>query len=393
MSQYKAISLFSGAGGCSLGYTSAGVDIIAAYDNWKEAVDTYNYNFVGKKAHILDLSSCVFKSVRDNVKLNNGTLDFIIGGPPCQGFSSLGKQDPSDPRNKLIENYANAIEIFSPRWFMMENVEGILTTADGDFIVSAIERFVRLGYSIYLKKIYMHEYSVPQRRKRVIVVGSKEGKQFAFPPVDAYANGFRFKNGVRTLHTAISDLENIDIPSINHVRKQEVGVKQARIRALRQGQSMKDLPKELQHESFSRRASRRVCDGTPSEKRGGAPSGMKRLVYDEPSLTITGSATSELIHPVEDRMLTIRECARIQTFPDNFIFCGSDSQQMQQIGNAVPPLFAKLMAMQIMKYDATPCSAVEPGLISCELSKSSAMSPNLKRTCSRLAELQPLKIF
>ena len=393
MSQYRAISLFSGAGGCSLGYASAGVNIIAAFDNWKEAVNTYNSNFKGDKAKILDLSSCDFKSVKDNARINKGELDFIIGGPPCQGFSSLGKQDRSDPRNKLIDNYTNAIDVFSPRWFMMENVEGILTTGDGDFIVSAVERFVSLGYSIYLKKIYMHEYSVPQRRKRVIVVGSKEGKQFSFPPVTASASGFRFKYGVRTLHSAISDLENIDIPLINHIRKEEQGIKYERIKSLKQGQSMKDLPKELQHESFSRRASRRVCDGTPSEKRGGAPSGMKRLVYNEPSLTITGSATSELIHPTEDRMLTIRECARIQTFPDNFLFCGTDSQQMQQIGNAVPPLFAKLMAMQIMKYDNTPCSAVGPGLISYELSKSAAMSPNLKRTCCRLAELQPLKIF
>lgn len=393
MSQYKAISLFSGAGGCSFGYASAGVNILAAFDYWKEAIDTYNYNFGEGKAKLLDLSSCDFKSVKNNLHLDKGELDFIIGGPPCQGFSSLGKQDPADPRNKLIENYARAIEIFAPRWFMMENVEGILTTGDGDFIVSAIERFVSLGYSIYLKKIYMHEYAVPQRRKRVIVVGNKEGKQFAFPPVAVNASGFRFKNGVKSLQSAISDLEDIDIPSINHIRKEEHGIKYARIKALKQGQSMKDLPRELQHESFTRRAARRVCDGMPSEKRGGAPYGIKRLVYNEPCLTITGSATSELVHPVADRMLTIRECARIQTFPDNFLFCGTDSQQMQQIGNAVPPLFAKHMAMQIMKYDKTSCFAVEPGLISCELSKSAAMSPNLKRTCARLAELQPLKIF
>lgn len=390
---YKAVSLFSGAGGCSLGFHSYGVSILSAYDIWDKAVETYNRNFPGGIAHQVDLGVCDFHRLRDELDLSPGELDFIIGGPPCQGFSTSGKREGDDPRNKLLQNYANAIDAFSPRWFMMENVEGMLTTSNGDFIVSAIDKFISLGYSVFIKKVYMHEYGVPQCRKRVIIVGNREGKNFIFPKPVMLASGVRYKTGACDLYSAIHDLEGKDIPSINHVRKEEDGIRLQRIKHLREGQSMKDLPLELQHESFARRAFRRVCDGTPSDKRGGAPSGLKRLVYSQPSLTITGSSTSEFVHPRADRMLTVRECARIQTFPDDFVFCGSDAQQEQQIGNAIPPLFANIMAEQIIKCDMTNGGEVSNALIYCDLTKSSAMSPALARTFSRLQQFRYSNIF
>lgn len=384
---YKAISLFAGAGGCSLGFSEFGVNILAAYDVCKEAVDTYNYNFEGQKGQIEDLSTCNFRQVRESLGLHRGELDLIIGGPPCQGFTTAGRRSEDDSRNKLLANYVNALQEFYPRWFMMENVEGILTTTNGDFLVDCIQGMILLGYTVFLKKVYMQEYGIPQRRKRVIIVGNREGKSFEFPKPIALANGRIYKNGSLTLRDAIADIEDIDIPEINHIRKVETGIQHERIRLLKEGQTMKDLPKELQHKSFAKRASRRVCDGTPSEKRGGSPSGLKRLIYDEPSLTITGSATSEFIHPTQDRMLTVRECARIQTFPDSFIFFGSDSQQLQQIGNAIPPLFANIMAAQIYKYDMRESKSFPQGLMWYNVTKSAAMSPALARTCHRLDKM------
>ena len=384
---YKAISLFAGAGGCSLGFSEFGVNILAAYDVCKEAVDTYNYNFEGQKGQIEDLSTCNFRQVRESLGLHRGELDLIIGGPPCQGFTTAGRRSEDDSRNKLLANYVNALQEFYPRWFMMENVEGILTTSNGDFLVDCIQGMILLGYTIFLKKVYMQEYGIPQRRKRVIIVGNREGKSFEFPKPIALANGRIYKNGSLTLRDAIADIEDIDIPEINHIRKVETGIQHERIRLLKEGQTMKDLPKELQHKSFAKRASRRVCDGTPSEKRGGSPAGLKRLIYDEPSLTITGSATSEFIHPTQDRMLTVRECARIQTFPDSFIFFGSDSQQLQQIGNAIPPLFANIMAAQIYKYDMRESKSFPQGLMWYNVTKSAAMSPALATTCHRLDKM------
>ena len=152
---------------------------------------------------------------------------------------------------------------------------------------------------------------------------------------------------------------------------------------------MKDLPEHLQHASFKRRAARRVCDGTPTEKRGGAPSGLKRLFYDEPCLTITSAAISEFVHPTQNRTLTIRECARIQTFPDSFVFCGTDSQKILQIGNAIPPKFAEIIAHQIIVLDTiTNADKYAPGLAEYEITKASAMSPALINTCKMLEQLQ-----
>lgn len=384
---YKAISLFAGAGGCSLGFSKYGVNILAAFDFCKEAVDTYNHNFKGDRCSIVDLSTCDFSSIRKSLNLKRGEVDLIIGGPPCQGFTSAGRRSGDDSRNRLLENYVNALEEFSPRWFMMENVEGVLTTTGGSFLIDCIHGMISAGYTVYMKKVYMQEHGVPQRRKRVIIVGNREGKAFEFPKPVGESFGKIYRKGPRTLRDAIADIEDTDIPEINHIRKKESGILHERICALREGQTMKDLPNELQHKSFAKRAARRVCDGMPSEKRGGAPSGLKRLIYDEPSLTITGSATSEFVHPVQDRMLTVRECARIQTFPDDFHFCGSDSQQLQQIGNAIPPLFANQMAAQIYLYDMKRSCSLPHGLMWYNVTKSSAMSPALTSTCEGLNQM------
>lgn len=226
----------------------------------------------------VDLESCDFLQLRNDLGLQHGELDLIIGGPPCQGFTTAGNRFWDDPRNKLVQNYAQALEAFYPRWFMMENVEGILTTAKGVYVVECIKKMIDLGYTVNLKKVYMQEYAVPQRRKRVIIVGNREGKKFDFPEPIERASGAIYKNSSFTLREAISDLESCDIPEIDHVQKVETGIQLERISALKVGQTMKDLPEYLQHDSFKRRASRRVCDGTPSEKRGGAPSGLKRII-------------------------------------------------------------------------------------------------------------------
>lgn len=387
--KWKAISLFAGAGGCSLGFKRAGIDIVAAYDNADAAVETYNKNFGAGLCHKVDLSTCDFDVIMKTLHLKKGEVDILIGGPPCQGFTTAGARFWDDPRNKLVQNYAQALEIFYPRWFMMENVEGILTTAKGVYVVECIKKMIELGYSVYLKKVYIQEYGVPQRRKRVILVGNREGKKFEYPKPISSATGAIYRNASVTLRNAIEDLEIIENEKIDHCFKKERDIQLERIQALQCGQSMKDLPEHLQHASFKKRASRRVCDGTPSEKRGGAPSGLKRLYYDEPCLTITSASTGEFVHPTQNRTLTIRECARIQTFPDSFVFEGTEAQKILQIGNAIPPLFAELMARQIIECDASEKEEkVRNGLIDYEVTKASAMSPALANTCRLLEALK-----
>lgn len=385
---WRAISLFAGAGGCSLGFKNAGIEILAAFENADAAIATYNMNFGANICQNVDLESCNFSQLRNQFGLQRGELDLIIGGPPCQGFTTAGNRFWDDSRNKLVQNYAQALEVFYPRWFMMENVEGILTTASGTYVVECIKKMISLGYTVSLKKIYMQEYAVPQRRKRVIIVGNREGKKFEFPDPIERASGAIYKYSSFTLRDAIGDLETHDIPKIDHIKKVESGIQLERISALKIGQSMKDLPEHLQHDSFKRRASRRVCDGTPSEKRGGAPSGLKRLSYNEPCLTITSAAPSEFVHPTQNRTLTIRECARVQTFPDSFLFCGTDAQKMLQIGNAIPPVFAEQMAKQIIMCDGNTPNEEPPSLAKFDVTKASAKSPALQKTCKMLSSLQ-----
>lgn len=385
---WKAISLFAGAGGCSLGFKNAGIDVLAAFENAEPAIASYNANFGDGLCRNVNLGSCDFLQLRDRLGLRHGELDLIIGGPPCQGFTTAGARFWDDPRNKLIQNYAQALEAFYPRWFMMENVEGMLTTAAGAYVVECVKKMISLGYTVSLKKIYMQEYAVPQRRKRVIIVGSREGKRFDFPEPIERASGAIYKDTSFTLRDAIGDLESCDVPEIDHVRKKETGIQLERILALKVGQTMKDLPERLQHSSFKRRASRRVRDGTPSEKRGGAPSGLKRLSYNEPCLTITSATPSEFVHPTQNRTLTIRECARVQTFPDSFSFSGLDSQKILQIANAIPPVFAEQMAKQIIRCDENAPNEEAPSLARFDVTKASAKSPALQRTCDMLSALQ-----
>lgn len=407
------VSLFAGAGGCSLGFKRAGYDIVYATDVDSAAVATYRRNFPGTPCDIADIRVVDWRSLMTRLGLTTGGLDMLIGGPPCQGFSTAGMRFWDDPRNALLRSYVAALTELRPKWFLMENVEGLLTSKQGDYVFEALKAFVELGYAVRIEKMYAHEYGIPQRRKRVLIVGNRLGHEFDMPKAIVNATGSIFRNGAVTLREAIEALPepsredsavlSYSVPAetkleeyfrdsacevSDHYAPEFNGVQLERMKSLRPGGTMKDLPDELQHASFKRRAKRRVMDGTPSEKRGGAPSGLKRLFFDEPCLTITGAATRELIHPVQHRPLTIRECARVQTFPDTFAFEGSAAQRIQQIGNAIPPLLAEMLGTHLRRYGFDRSEASETGrLLGFSLTKASAMSPALAHTRSRLLKL------
>ncbi len=401
-----AISLFCGAGGCSLGFRQAGCSILYATDKDKAAVTTYKKNFPETICIQEDIENLDFAQILSELRLKTGELDVLIGGPPCQGFSTAGACFWDDPRNHLLKSYVKALEIVKPKWFFMENVEGLLTSNKGIYIFEAVKAFIALGYQIRLEKIYSQEYGIPQRRKRVLIVGNRLGINFKMPEPTIKISGQIFRNSDITVNHAIRGLPDATADKTrilkyssdpcddfelllrgasagvdDHYFPMLNGIQLKRISALQPGQTMKDLPEHLQHESFKKRANRRVADGMPTEKRGGAPSGLKRLKIDEPCLTITGAATRELIHPTENRPLTIRECARIQTFPDSFSFTGNASQKIQQIGNAIPPMLARIFAEHIKDgYGFIAAKSSVGKLSGYVLTKAEAMSPALKRT-------------
>lgn len=409
-----AISLFAGAGGCSLGFKQAGFRLLFASDIDGNAVASYRHNFPETPCEESDVSNIEPEGLLESVGIQPGELDILLGGPPCQGFSSAGMKSGEDPRNSLVRHYVRLLEGVRPKWFIMENVEGLLTNDGGIHVRDAVKTFIEAGYAVNLEKVYAQGYGVPQRRKRVLIVGNRLGHDFIFPEAVTLFSGNIFRKGEVTFSTATSDLPPATTEAgrtLQHTSKPRNELQAylrgdaktvtdhfsptlsemqlARVRVLEPGQTMKDLPEHLQHASFQKRALRRVMDGTPVERRGGAPSGLKRFIADEPSLTITSAATREFIHPTEDRLLTLRECARLQTFPDSFVFEGSTASRIQQIGNAIPPILARTVADHIKtKYGFQLCyDNPEIPKLRFRLTRSEGMSPALARTEFLLTEL------
>ncbi len=422
-SEHLVLSLFAGAGGFSSGFSQAGLKPLFGAEIDTDACLSYELN-VGSPCHQIDLGDIEPKVLKS---MAGGREPFIIiGGPPCQGFSTAGPRNADDPRNRLIFNYLAIVKELSPRWFIFENVEGLLTSGNGQDVARLVQEFVSLGYSIRLQKVNLASYGVPQTRKRVLIIGNRLGIDFEFPSeMYSYDSGKAKKVSALpmapTIDIALAGLgtagfdkneviqyssaqgansfdtlmrhENTAIGVTQHFQSIDIAEKK-HIELLKPGQTMKDLPPDLWHESFKRRANRRVADGTPTEKRGGAPSGIKRLHGNLQSLTITGAASREFIHPNEHRPLTIRECARIQTFPDRYQWMGNSASVIQQIGNAVPPMAARILAQHIQQIDGRFGSGLQhaheikkPGLLGFVLTEASGMSPALKATYALLENL------
>lgn len=406
MSKPKAIALFCGTGGLSLGFKRAGYEIVFATDIDHHALSSYSDYFSDVAVREGDICDIDPSSLPKDV-------DILLGGPPCQGFSSAGQQFWDDPRNNLLFEYVRFLDVLRPKWFLMENVEGLLTAWKGQYISECVKAMLSLGYNVSLEKLYAHAYGIPQRRKRVVLVGNRLGHFFKFPPATHNVSGAIFRKSEATFEQATSDLPlasadasaTLEYASPPQNELQEIfrskselvsqhfflsqsQKQESRIELLEPGQTMKDLPLEMQHASFMRRANRRVCDGTPTEKRGGAPSGIKRLFPDEPALTITGAAMRELVHPRENRTLSLRECARLQTFPDDFHFYGPMAAALQQIANAVPPLLAEKIGWHIKKkFGFSVVYTPKRAHLDFVLTQSKGMSPALRRTELLLKEI------
>ena len=374
--------LFCGAGGLSAGLRAAGCRTVFAADQSHPAVCSYNLNF----DHKASLTTLAWNA-------DLPPADVIVGGPPCQGFSSAGRRSPSDARNSLVAVFAHLVARHRPRAFLFENVEGFLTGDAGKWVVDLLDPLVQAGYCIHLRKINAAHYGVPQHRKRVIAIGGL-GWDPGFPSLTHCATGMPGAQAVGhglphcpTVTEALQGLPNAKPRvlgkrnPIDHDFHAPEGTDLARIRALQPGQTMKDLPEHLWHETYRRRAYRRVMDGTPTERRGGAPAGLRRLAGDQPSKAITSGAASEFVHPTKDRTLTLRECARLQTFPDEYRFAGTLNERALLIGNAVPPKLGRVLGLHLKLAMSNGVAGVDkPGLKSFLVTNASAMSPALKQT-------------
>ncbi|GAB3039640.1 DNA cytosine methyltransferase [Bowmanella dokdonensis] len=344
---YKLIDLFCGAGGMSLGFTDerfcGGFESILALDNDKAAVDTYNSNF-GEDNH------CIQQNIEDWLLGHEvPTADIVIGGPPCQGFSLLNKNREGDSRRALWEPYLDIVNRSGASIFVMENVQGLLSSPEFHDI---LERATSYGFEMLQPSVLnTADYGVPQTRKRAIAIGIRAedfdmGSLPAFPPEPTHCSPSEksYLPHWRTVREFISDLpkipEGIEIrddvpPPLNlHFGRKPTEISKQRYRAVPPGGNRFDLQ-------------RNRPDITPQcwiNKKSGGTDLFGRLWWDRPSVTIRTEffkpEKGRYLHPTEDRPITHREAARLMSFPDNFIFKGSKIEVARQIGNAVPPTFA-----------------------------------------------------
>ena len=421
MSSRFVVSLFAGAGGLSSGFAAAGLRPGLAAELDGDAAATYKAN-VSESVLRADIGAMADLIVRDVHARTRGRDVFaVIGGPPCQGFSTAGARNHEDPRNRLVFSYLDIVSRLRPSWFLFENVEGILTSGGGDAVVGLAEKFTELGYSFRVEKVNFARWGVPQARKRVLIVGNRHGIDRPLPEATHAFDGKKHRGvwgeSSTTLGDAIAGLpptparshrDPVAYITNNPVSDYDRMMRTAppgprahavvgferdadRIRLLKPGQSLRDLPEEMWPESFRSRAYRRVADGMPTEKRGGAPAGIRRLDSNHASLTITSFSPRELIHPDLDRPLSLRECARLQSFPDDHDFQGGFQAVATQIGNAFPPMAATVLARWIqVAHDAAGSDvggngkSVPPGLASYFLTDATGMSPALQTTDARL---------
>jgi len=363
----NVVDLFSGAGGLSYGFKEAGFNIIAGIDKEENFIKAFDKSHEEVEAIVADLSEESVQNLLNERGITSEDVDIIVGGPPCKGFSTVGDRKKSDDRNKLVVKFADTLNRLEPAAFVMENVTGLKSMEDeeGNLVIDELKDiFEEYGYRIKYKVLEATDYGVPQKRKRLFIVGMRNGlNNFSWPEpthiskdsLEKYSNSR--KNFYVTVDEAISDLPNLEAGEqakehrndaateyqeemragkesvLNHKTPNHSDKIIERLSHVPQGGNHKDLPEEFQLS-------------------GGYSNIYGRLDSDKPADTITAnfgcvSAPGKFIHPHNNRALTVREGARLQSFPDYYEFFGNQNQQYKQVGHAVPPLLAKAVAKKL----------------------------------------------
>lgn len=319
---YNSIDLFCGAGGLSLGFKRAGFKTLFAVEFNKIYAQTYRENFPDVNLYCGDIKNISNHEIQ---KINDiAKIDIIIGGPPCQGFSlagNIGRQFLEDARNHLFLEYFRFVDIIKPRMFVLENVASMVSHHKGKTIKEIEDKFHSIGYEIQYKILNAVNYNVPQERRRVFIVGTQKGISFNYPLGNS---------NIITIKEAIDDLpvlesgETSTISQHNAMKHSNQMLK--KMSFIKDGGTRKDIPEALRPTSGDIRK-------------------YVRYNSNKPSFCVTGDMR-KIFHYNQNRALTCRELARIQTFPDDFIFCGSTIEIQQQIGNAVPCNLAYAVALE-----------------------------------------------
>lgn len=392
MTKPNVFDVFAGAGGFSLGFEMAGCEIIGAIERDKWAADTFTFNHPNAKVLLGDIESFSDSEIKESI---GSSPDIIIGGPPCQGFSICRKNagDPKDPRNSLFVEFIRMARIFSPTVMVMENVPNIIKAKikSGEKVVDIIQKeFIDLGYHVDYTILTASDYGVPQMRQRFVLIASKKKLAHPFPAKTHYVDdgNDQFEPGLKkcpTLWEAISDLPEIEACQgaaemqytmaaqneyqvfcrgsntvlHNHLAMKHTKRLVERFSLMTWGQSVSDITDE--------RLKQRKRNGNGEVSDSPYDQNNRRMHPDRICHTITATFYGNFVHPYRNRNFTAREGARIQSFPDKYVFLGKPTVpskkllmregrtdemylcQYNQIGNAVPPLMSKAIAENILK--------------------------------------------
>lgn len=346
MSRKKVVDLFCGAGGFSNGFEDAGFDIALALDSWKDAIMTYNHNHrnrVGICKNIYDFTNDELRELSEKENIVG-----IIGGPPCQGYSMVGTRNAKDTRNTLYLQYVRFVEVMRPEFFILENVKGLLTLEKGYFKRDILERFTKLGYNVTYKVLKASDYGIPQKRERVFFVGLRRDKfkdKFFQYPIPNYQ--------LIGTYDAIGDLPSLDQGEVSTIYQQEPFNEFQKLMR-RNAKNIKNN-EPTSHTDQTKKIISMIPDGGNIKmlpeayyKIRNYSTAFKRMNSAEPSTTID-CGHRNYFHYKENRIPTVRESARIQTFPDVFEFLGTKTSQYTQVGNAVPPILAQIIGSQVLK--------------------------------------------
>lgn len=381
----SSIDLFCGAGGITHGFHQAGYHCLYANDLMPEAIETFRHNHPTTRAECKPIEEVNAATLRRALGLRNGDLDVLVGGPPCQGFSiNAPSRFLKDPRNSLFKHYARFVEEFAPKAFVFENVPGLLSMADGAVFEKILQVFSELGYQLSVKILFGPHYGIPQERWRLILLGSVFG-EIEHPHPTHFAKGrANFRGGgsltlqldatdakrltpAVTVGEAIRDLPRLDMGegaeevgytidatssyalrlrnpdgvTFNHVAAKLSKQNVERMQHVPPGGSWRDIPHELLPRGMQQA---RKSDHT---KRYG------RLSFDGFSGTVLTKCDPHwgtVFLPDQDRTLSVREAARLQSFPDHYRFLGSRVSQYVQVGNAVPVMMAMAIAKAVRQH-------------------------------------------
>ena len=352
MKKYTVIDLFSGAGGLSRGFYDAGYNVVIGVDFDKAALQTFEHNHGDAKALQLDLFNLDnVKVLKDSFNSKYSELDVLVGGPPCQGFSLAGKREENDDRNRLYTAMVETAKLLKPKAVVLENVPGMLTLYEGQAKEKTFRDFEDLGYSMAVKVLYAPDYGVPQIRRRAFFVGLRNTKEtFIFPEPTTLPEDYV------TCEDAISDLpaldgiygEKIQLYTVEPLSEYQ---KEMRKNSQEIHNHIGSIHSEKTVKMISLVPEGKNYKALPEEYRGMYKynEALTRYHSKKPSLTINTGHRSHF-HYKWNRIPTVRESARLQSFLDDFIFFGNKSEQYKQVGNAVPPKLGYAIAMQLRKY-------------------------------------------